>query len=239
MPRAPRSFLPGIPVHLIQRGNDRGACFFCERDFIVYLDKLGEYSRKFGVAIHGYVLMTNHVHLLLTPPAPSSPSALLQALGRYYVRYINSAYRRTGTLWEGRFKASLVDSDAYFLTVSRYVELNPVRAGLVKHPADYPWSSYRMNALGKNIALLTPHPLYLSLGHDAHDRQRAYRALFDHHIPDLTLNAIRTAANSAWVLGEVAFKRQVEKQLGYALPPFARGGDRRSASAKSNEIKLL
>ncbi len=239
MPRTPRYFLPGIPLHVIQRGNNKQACFFAERDFVIYLDKLNEYSRKFSVAIHSYVLMTNHVHLLLTPADASGPSQMLQALGRYYVRYINSEYSRTGTLWEGRFKASLVDSDAYFLAVSRYVELNPVRAYMVSHPAEYPWSSYRMNALGKKIALLSPHPLYQALGCNAQDRQHAYQALFAHDLPDITIDEIRAAANKAWVLGNTRFKQQIEKQLGYELPPFARGGDRRSASIKPARIKLL
>ena len=138
MPRRPRTFLPGIPVHLIQRGNNRSVCFFTDRDYIVYLDKLRARSTICGVAIHSYVLMTNHVHLLCTPQAVESISAMMQGLGRYYVRYINSTYQRTGTLWEGRFKASMISTYRYFLTVSRYIELNPIRAGMVKHPAEYP-----------------------------------------------------------------------------------------------------
>lgn len=239
MPRAPRHFLPGIPLHLIQRGNNRQPCFFAERDYAVYLDKLDEYGRKFGVAVHSYVLMTNHVHLLITPGSEAGPSLMLQALGRYYVRYINSAHSRTGTLWEGRFQTSLIDSDQYFLAVSRYVELNPVRAGMVTHPAAYPWSSYRMNGVGKHTSLLTPHALYLALGTTAEKRQARYRALFDRDIPAYALEEIRAAANKGWVLGNGRFKEAVEHQLGHALPPFARGGDRKSAEARAGGIKLL
>jgi putative transposase len=239
LPRLPRNILPGIPLHIIQRGNNRQCCFFAQRDFIVYLDKLDEYSKKFNVAVHGFVLMTNHVHLLLTPANASGASQLLQALGRYYVRYINSTWKRTGTLWEGRFKASLVDSERYFLTVSRYIELNPVRAGMVKHPAEYTWSSYRMNALGKDIRLLTPHPVYLALGQSAEERQRAYQALFTSLIPDYTINEIRTAANKAWVLGDDRFKLQIERQLGHQVPPFRQGGDRKSNEYTKERIKLL
>jgi putative transposase len=156
MPRQLRRFLPGIPVHLIQRENDRKFCFFTDRDYIIYLDKLRERSEICSVAIHSYVLMTNHVHLLCTPQGSESISMMMQGLGRYYVRYINSTYQRTGTLWEGRFKASMVSSERYLLTVSRYIEVNPIRAGLVKHPGEYPWSSYRHNVLGKEIKLITP-----------------------------------------------------------------------------------
>jgi putative transposase len=239
MPRLPRSFVPGVPLHVIQRGNNRHPCFFAERDYIIYLEKLAAYSRAGHVAIHSFVLMTNHVHLLLTPTDASGPSRVLQDLGRYYVRYINSEYSRTGTLWEGRFKASMVDSERYFLTVSRYVELNPVRAHMVRHPAEYPWSSYRGNALGKSIGLLTPHPVYLALGVSDEKRREAYQELFAKDLPDLTVDEIRAATNKAWVLGDTRFKQLIEKQLGYALPPHPRGGDRKSTKRNADEIKLL
>ena len=240
MPRHPRNFLPDIPLHIIQRGNNRQVCFYTERDHIVFLEKLLEYSQEFAVDIHSFVLMTNHVHLLLTPKSESGPSQLLQALGRYYVRYINSTYRRTGTLWEGRFKSSLVNSSQYLLTVSRYIEMNPVRANMVNHPAEYPWSSYRFNALGKPIKLINPHPVYQALGIDSTKRKAAYQALFKHQIPDWTLDEIRTAANKGWVLGDGKFKQQIEQQLGYRLPPLEHGGDRKSDNFKqATRIKLL
>ena len=228
MPRRSRHFIPGTPLHLIQRGNNRHACYFREADYSIYLAKLLELSLKFHVSIHSYVLMTNHVHLLLTPSTPTGVSQLLQSLGSYYVRYINSTYNRTGTLWEGRFKSSLVNSDEYLFTVSRYIEMNPVRANMVDHPAEYPWSSYRFNALGKANKLITPHTLYLSLGKTNQNRQATYRAYFESLIPDLTLEQIRIAANKGWVLGNAHFKAQIEKQLGQKLPPFKRGGDHKS-----------
>ena len=127
MARLPRLSVAGVPQHVVQRGNNRQACFFDGQDYAVYLDKLKEYSAKQGVRVHSYVLMTNHVHLLMTPEEPQGISRLMQALGRYYVRYVNQTYKRTGTLWEGRYKSTLIDGERYFLIVSRYIELNPVR----------------------------------------------------------------------------------------------------------------
>ncbi len=240
MPRKHRNFLPGIPLHIIQRGNNRQVCFYTERDYVVYLDKLYEYSEKLDVAIHSYVLMTNHVHLLLSPANTYGASQLLQSLGRYYVRYINATYNRTGTLWEGRFKASMINSEQYLLTVSRYIELNPVRANMIDHPAEYPWSSYHQNALGKKIKLITSHAVYNSLGNNKLERQLAYQSLFVNHIPDYTVEEIRKAANKGWVVGDARFKQQIEKQLGYSIPPLPRGGDRKSGDFhKSGRIKQL
>ena len=239
MARLPRLNLPGIPQHIIQRGNNRNVCFFTEQDYLVYLSKLKEYSEKYQVAVHSYILMTNHVHLLLTPVEGDGVSRLIQSLGRYYVRYINQTHERTGTLWEGRYKSSLVDSENYFLTVSRYIELNPVRAHMVGHPVEYPWSSYQKNAMGKPIALVTPHPCYQSLGKTEDKRQLAYKALFDRQIPDYTLKEIRDAINKAWVLGDDRFKKQIEKQTGRRTSPDLRGGDRKSEKFRLNsKIKL-
>lgn len=229
MPRQKRHFLPGVPCHLIQRGNNRQRCFFAHRDYVVYLHKLAKYSSKFDVAIHSFVLMTNHVHLLLTPSSASGVSKLMQSLGACYVRYVNNAYGRTGTLWEGRFKASLVDSDRYLLALSRYIELNPVRAKMVAHPGQYPWSSYQANAHGKPIRLLSQHDTYRALGSSPLARQAAYQRLFKENISERTLKRIRDASNKACVLGNESFKERVERQLGCSLPPFPRGGDRRSA----------
>ena len=228
MARLPRLSLPGIPQHIIQRGNNRQVCFFSDVDYVVYLDKLKEYSRKCKVQVHSYILMTNHVHLLLTPEESDGVSRLLQSLGRYYVRYVNQTYSRSGTLWEGRYKSTLVESEKYFLTVSRYIELNPVRARMVKDPAEYPWSSYQMNALGKLIELVTPHTCYQSLGKTDKERRNAYRALFQNRIPDHILMDIRDAINKAWVFGDDGFKKQIEQQTGRRASPLQRGGDRKS-----------
>lgn len=235
MPRPIRLLLPDVPAHIIQRGNDKQACFFTERDYIVYLDKLHEFCQKFSVSVHAYVLMTNHVHLLCTPKDRNGISKMMQSLGRYYVRYINSTYHRTGTLWEGRFKASLVQSEQYLLIVSRYIELNPVRARMVKHPAEYPWSSYRFNGVGKPIKLIKPHPLYRGLGKSSQERQKAYRTLFTtEKIPEYTIHQIRLATNKSWVLGDGKFKKQIEAQIGRRLPPFPKGGDRKSPRYRAN-----
>jgi len=228
MARLPRLNLPGIPQHVIQRGNNRHVCFYTEQDYTVYLSKLKEYSEKYQVAVHSYVLMTNHVHLLMTPEEGNGVSKLIQSLGRYYVRYVNKTHGRTGTLWEGRYKSTLVDSENYFLTVSRYIELNPVRADMVGHPGEYPWSSYQKNAMGKLIKLITPHFCYQSLGKNDEERQTAYKALFQQMIPDDTLKEIREATNKAWVLGEERFIKQIEKQTARRGAPKPRGGDRKS-----------
>ena len=146
MRRKPRFFVPGVPIHVLQRGNNRQAVFFDDNDYRVYLDWLSEAATAHGCAIHAYVLMTNHVHLLMTPVERRSVSEAPWTLGRRFVPYINHSYRRTGTLWEGRFKANPIQDEAYLLTCYRYIELNPVRAAMVDDPADYPWSNYRANA---------------------------------------------------------------------------------------------
>ncbi len=233
MARLPRLNVPDIPQHIIQRGNNRQVCFFSDSDYVVYLDKLKEYSRKYKVQVHSYILMTNHVHLLLTPGESDGVSHLIQSLGRYYVRYVNQTHGRSGTLWEGRYKSTLVDSEKYFLIVSRYIELNPVRAAMVKDPAEYPWSSYQMNGLGKEIKLITPHACYQSLGKTAKERQIAYRALFQAQIPDQILMNIRDTINKAWVLGDDGFRKQIERQTGRRASPLSRGGDRKSKRYKS------
>ena len=151
MARLPRLYVPGCSHHIIQRGNNRDACFFDERDYAFYLQQLQQSASQFNVAVHAFVLMTNHVHLLVTPSTADGCGKMMQSLGRKYVRYINITYQRSGTLWEGRYKSTLVDSELYFLTVSRYIELNPVRAGMVEAPGDYPWSSFRANGMGKTI----------------------------------------------------------------------------------------
>lgn len=234
MARLPRLNLPGIPQHVVQRGNNRQVSFIAEQDYTVYLDKLKDYARQYRVAVHAYVLMTNHVHLLMTPDTATGVSQLMQSLGRYYVRYINLTYNRTGTLWEGRYKSTLVDSEKYFLLVSRYIELNPVRADMVEHPTEYPWSSYQGNALDKAIELLTEHPSYTALGQTPQERKAAYMALFNQHIPQYSLKEIRDATNKAWVLGDNRFKEQIEQQTARRSSPQQRGGDRKSIAYKEN-----
>ncbi len=227
MPRQPRTFVPGVPVHLIQRGNNRSLCFFKTRDYHIYLDRPTRYSRQFSVAVHSYVLMTNHVHMLVTPGSDDGIARMMQTLGAFYVRHINKQYERSGTLWEGRYKDCLVDSERYFMTVSRYIELNPVRAQMCQKPAQYPWSSFRRLAAGVPDPLVCPHATYQALGACDKERQTHYCALFQDQIPERTLNSIRDACNKSWVLGDETFKRQMESQLGRSLPPFQQGRPRK------------
>jgi len=211
MARQPRFTLPGVPQHVIQRGNNREPCFYSNDDYSRYLQDLHDAAVKNQTAIHAYVLMTNHVHLLVTPAQPHSITHMMQDLGRKYVRYINHTYHRTGTLWEGRFKASLVDSEAYLLTCMRYIEMNPVRAGMINHPGEYRWSSYSMNAQGKFNALIQPHPLYQSLGKTLEERIYAYRELFQSHLNSEDIHDIREALNQQLVLGREDFKDKIEE----------------------------
>jgi len=210
VPRKPRFILPGVPQHVIQRGNNREPCFLAERDYRRYLEDLVATAQKSDCRIHAYVLMTNHVHLLVTPMQEYGIAAMMQALGRRYVRYINKRYQRTGTLWEGRYKASLVDSEAYLLTCMRYIELNPVRAGMVEHAGEYTWSSYGANAQGRADPLVSPHPLYTALGRAAADRQFAYRELFRDYMNESQLHEIRYALGHELVLGRSCFKDTIE-----------------------------
>jgi len=224
MPRKPRMYLPGIPCHVIQRGNNREACFYVEDDYLFYLDSLGAAARRYGVAIHAYVLMTNHVHLLMTPQKSDGISRLMQSVGVRYVQYINRTYRRTGTLWEGRHKASLVLAEAYLFTCQRYIELNPVRAGMAKHPGDYRWSSYRANGLGREDPLITPHELYSHLASTKADRQYAYRELFRTALEADVVHRIRVATECSMLLGDSRFRAQVEAMQQGSAGYGRRGG---------------
>ena len=210
MARKPRFNLPSIPQHIIQRSNNRDPCFFSADDYSRYLQNLGEAAEKYQCAIHAYVLMTNHVHLLVTSFKNHGISHMMQDLGRKYVRYINQRYKRTGTLWEGRYKASLVDSGKYLFTCMRYIELNPVRASMVRHPGVYRWSSYACNALGKTDTLVSKHVLYTQLGGCDSQRQLAYRALFRCHLDKHDVHSIRNALNQELVLGRDAFKDKIK-----------------------------
>ncbi len=229
MARLPRFVIPGQPQHVIVRGNNRDPIFYADQDYRFYLDKLKQASDQHACDIHAYVLMTNHVHLLVTPQTEQGIGKMMQMLGRYYVQYFNYTYERTGTLWEGRYKATLIDTENYLLTCYRYIELNPVRApDMVGHPSEYPWSSYRYNALGKPDQLVTPHLEYRRLGKTAAERQAAYRALFKTRIAEKTLEEIRAATNKAWVLGSERFRAKIDQLQQRQTAPKARGGDRKS-----------
>jgi len=206
--------LPQVPLHIIQRGNNRQACFFADEDYRCYLDWLKQSADKFACRIHAYVLMTNHVHLLLSSDKTDAAGALMKSLGQRYVQYVNRTYRRSGTLWEGRFRSCLIQEDSYLLVSQRYVELNPVRAGMVGHPAEYRWSSYRANAQGEADELLTPHPLYQALGPDDLSRQAAYRELFRYALEPGLVDEIRRATNGNYALGDERFAGQIAVALG-------------------------
>lgn len=223
MARLPRICTPGLPQHLIQRGNNRQVCFASDEDFSAYAHWLDEYSREYRVAIHAWVFMTNHVHLLVTPETEVGVSRLMQTLGRHYVRYFNHTYIRTGTLWEGRFKSCVVDAEDYLLICQRYIELNPVRAGMVADPGDYRWSSYPSHALGNPAKLWTPHRLYRELGSALADRTAAYRALFMGQLDTTILNQIRIATNQGMALGSDRFKQEVEQLAQRRVSPLKRG----------------
>ena len=214
MPRRARLTLPNVPLHIIQRGNNRQACFFADEDARFYLDWLREHAGKTGCRIHAYVLMTNHVHLLLSASTPDGAGALMKALGQRYVQYINRTHRRSGTLWEGRFRSCLTQEESYLLACQRYIELNPVRAGMVDHPAEFRWSSYRANAQGEPDALIEPHALYLALGATAAARQAAYRELFRYELDPGAVDAIRQATNGNYALGDERFGAEIAAMLG-------------------------
>ncbi|WP_323845040.1 transposase [Microbulbifer magnicolonia] len=234
MARLPRFVIPGQPQHIIQRGNNRQEIFCEEDDYRFYLEKLEEAAEKFQCDVHAYVLMTNHVHLLVTPHTETGIGKMLQSLGRYYVQYFNYRYQRTGTLWEGRYRATLIDSEQYLFTCMRYIELNPVRASMVGHPSEYPWSSYRSNGAGVPASLISSHGEYRRLGRTEAERQSAYRQLVRARIPDKTLDEIRSATNKAWVLGSDRFRERIARQLNRRVAPAVRGGDRKSKAYRDN-----
>ncbi|SFS06396.1 putative transposase [Dyella sp. OK004] len=228
MPRQPRLDLANVPQHVIQRGNDRQPCFFTEADYLRYLSDLREISLREGCSVHAYVLMTNHVHLLMTPSSIGWVARVMQALGRRHVRYVNDRYRRTGTLWEGRYKACLVDSEIHLLRCYRYIELNPVRARMVADASDYPWSSYASNAFGSANRLIRPHASYLSLGTHPHERCEAYRALVMQTIAPEELDGIRQHLQRQHALGSDRFRMKIEALLERRAGPAKIGRPRKS-----------
>jgi len=223
--------LDGVPVHIVQRGHNREPCFLEEADRCRYLHWLGEALAESQCALHSYVLMTNHVHLLLTPRFAESVARLIISLGRRYVQYINRRYGRTGTLWDSRYKSSLVEPEGYFLACQRYIELNPVRAGIVDDPAHYRWSSYRANALGQPDATLTPHPAYRDLGFGDRARQAAYRALFRAQLESDAIDDIRLALSQNQPLGNQRFSETIEQMTGLRREAKPRGRPKKAPSS--------
>jgi putative transposase len=219
MSRPPRFDLPGIAQHVIQRGNDRQPCFFASDDYRRYLRYLTEIASREGCAIHAYVLMTNHAHLLVTPSVKGGVGRMMQALGRRYVHHVNQTYRRTGTLWEGRYKACLVAGDAHLLQCHRYIELNPLRAGIAADPRDYRWSSHRHNAFGEHDPLIRPHAIYRELAARTKQRLVRYRAFVMEEVAAKETEAIRSHVQRQRLYGSARFRRTIEARLDYPVAP--------------------
>jgi len=235
MARKPRIYVDGCPQHIIQRGNNRAACFYTEADYALYLNKLGKAATLNNVSVHAFVLMTNHVHLLVSGADEFAIPNMMQNVGLNFVRYMNITYKRTGTLWEGRYKSSLVSTKHYFLTLSQYIELNPVRAGMVDTPGQYPWSSYRHNAMGIPINLITEHDEYRNLGRARASRVLEYSRLFPDFLTHETLNEIRSCTNKGWVIGNDKFRAEIASMLKRKVCDIPHGGDRKSHSYKENQ----
>jgi putative transposase len=213
MPRPRRPDIPGYPQHIVQRGHNRLPCFLDDLDRRRYLVLLGEGLLRYECALHAYVLMDNHTHLLITPTCTGAVSRLMQTFGRNFVGWFNHRHRRTGTLWEGRFHGSLVDNDSYLLACHRYIEMNPVRAGMVADPIEHRWSSHRGNTMVESDPILTPHPRYIALHQEPSERARRYRLLFDEPLNDKMLDQIRRFSRQRGALGGEAFRRRAAETL--------------------------
>ncbi|HEY5622444.1 MAG TPA: transposase [Gammaproteobacteria bacterium] len=230
MSRLPRICIPGLPFHVVQRGNDRARVFFEDDDYHAYLHLLIGMSERYATEIHAYVLMTNHIHLLVSSQRRDGVSRTMQQVSSGYARRINDRYERTGTLWESRFKSSPIDSDHYGLTCYRYIELNPVRAGIVRSPAEYRWSSYRENAGLSAMSVVRPHACYAALGVSGKERSRQYRQIVHEHLSERALADIREGTSKGLPVGAGAFKREIEARLGEPLGSRQRGRPRKKGS---------
>lgn len=237
MARLPRFDIPGYAQHVIQRGINRSRVFFRRQDYHYYLSCLRDLASGSGIDIHAYALLPNHVHLLVTPRRKEALSRVMQTLGCRYVRYVNRRYRRTGTLWDGRFRSTVVDGGEYFLTCQRYIELNPVRMGLVRQPGGHPYSSFRHYADGEPDDLITPHPAFLALADTPERRRRAYRELFARPLdPDIVKELLR-GTNQGWAVGGDKFKKEVETVARRRAAPKPRGGRRPGAGRPRKRVE--
>jgi putative transposase len=228
MPRRARLKVAGVPHHVIQRGNNRSPCFCADEDYRFYLVCLQKGAERYQCTIHAYVLMTNHVHLLVSPGTEDGLSLMMRYLGSRYVQYFNYVYSRTGTLWEGRFRSSLIESERYLLTCYRYIESNPVRARIVKSPGEYPWSSYAHHAKGREDKVVREHPVYVALAATPHARQRAYRELFRQPLDGKDLEEIEASMNGGLVPDGDRFKEAIEPAAARRVRPAKGGRPRKS-----------
>lgn len=223
MARLPRLVVPHQAHHIIQTGIDRQPIFRDDSDYTTFLAWLREAAKQFKVAIHAYVLMPNHLHLLASPQDATGLSKMMQWVGRHYVPYFNTKYVRSGTLWQGRYKATIVEAEQYLLPCSCYIELNPVRAGLAAMPAEYRWSSFAHHAGIKPDPIITDHPLYWSLGNTPFEREAAYQRLMDQRPTAEETQAMTDAALKGWPLGSSHFKTLLAKQASRRVTPAKRG----------------
>jgi putative transposase len=223
MARLPRLIVPNQPHHVIQHGNDRQQIFRDADDHAIFLKWLREASRQFKVAIHAYALMPDHLHLLATPSDESGLGRMMQWIGRHYVPYFNQKYSRSGTLWQGRYKATVIESERYFMACSAYIELNPVRTGLAYAPQDYPWTSYAHHVGIHLNPVITDHALYWALGNTPFSREAAYRNLLEQGLTADEVLAVTEATRKGWALGSDKYKAQLEKTINRRVQPAKRG----------------
>ncbi len=223
MPRRLRMYIPGYAYHIVQRGNNRQACFFEEESYHVYKRYMHEVMPRYKIRLHAYCLMTNHVHLLLSSEVGGSVSDFMKVLCSRYAQYINKKHERTGTLWEGRHKSSAIDTEGYLLKCYRYIELNPVAALIVERPEEYAWTSNQCNAWGENDPLVTRHATYKALGRSQNQRCARYRALFDEALAFGDRQAIRNAVQACLPLGCERFLEKIEQHLGRNIGYAHRG----------------
>ena len=233
MARQPRLTVPGYPHHVIQRGNNRQPIVLDDADRLRLLALLAEHTARCKVALHAYVLMDNHFHLLATPETQDGLPQLMQAVGRSYVRYFNNRHGRSGTLWEGRYKSTVIETDSYFLPCMVYIDLNPVRAGIEAEPAQYPWSSHR-HCIGQGVdKLVTPHALLWSLGNTPFAREAAYRELVLAGISPQLQEALTRTALTGWALGSEAFLQSLQEGTRRRITPSIRGRPRLPSTPNS------
>lgn len=223
MARLPRLVVPGLPHHVIQRGNDRQSIFRDDVDRRRYLETLLDAVRTHRLAVHAYVLMDNHVHLLASPASAQDLSRTMQSLGRRYVGWFNARHARSGTLWEGRFRCAVMETERYLLACMRYIELNPVRANMVARAGDYAWSSARFHLGQRQDQLITDHPLFWALGNTPFEREAAWRSLLDQGLSDLQVKQITESVFKGWACGGDAFLDWLKSRTERPVAPRPRG----------------
>ncbi len=229
MPRRARLKAAGVPFHITKRGYNHTSCFFTDDDYQFYLDTLEETSKNESVAVHAYSLLPDHVNILLTPKDSEGASRMMKKLSQRYVQHINRTYSRKGTLWDGRFRSCLIDAENYLLICQRYIELDPVRSGIVDNAEDHLWSSYLHNALGETNTIITPHHYYLALANNHNERLHEYRSLFQNELDPEYILELKKHANGGYCIGNKKFKEEIKNALGCKV---SRGTPGRPASNK-------